>query len=159
MFQDRLEYRYLPTFVASARKVLETMAATSCYHQKPEPRENKLTQGDVTGIIEIKNEALNGRLIISFDKECITDLASKILGEKFEELSPEVIDTADEITNMISGCVRRDLSDAGHVFDVAVPEVVVGREVEMTGIRGIGLSLPFLTEAGSFTVEAEFDED
>jgi len=158
MFQDRLEYTYLPTFVASARKVLETMASTSCYHQKPTPRENKLSQGDVTGIIEIKNEALNGRLIISFDKACLIDLASKILGEEFDELSPEVIDTADEITNMISGCVRRDLSDAGQVFDVAVPRVIVGREVELEGIRGFGLSLPFLTEAGGFTVEAEFED-
>ena len=155
----RPEYIYLPSFVSSTRDVLETMAFTTCYHQKPTVRKDRLSWGDITGVIPIKSEKLSGTMIISFEEECIVSIASKMLGEDFNKISTEVIDAVDELTNMISGGVKRELNNSGHNFDLAIPSVVIGKSVELSQLSGVGLTLPFATDDGSFVVEAEFKEE
>jgi len=151
------EYQYLPSFVSSARDALQTMASTLCVHQTPKSREGSGSWGDLSGIIPIECDEFSGVVVLSFESDCAISLASRMLGEDFDEVSEEVIDAVNELTNIVSGGVKRDLNKAGYSFDLAVPRVCVGKGVEIPELAQGYITLPFKTDVGGFVVEAKFN--
>jgi chemotaxis protein CheX len=143
-------------FLESTVSVLKTMASINPIPGKPYIKNGTTATGDVSGIVGITGET-EGSICITFSKGCILQIISQMLGESQLEINDEVKDAVGELTNMISGDSRRRLAEMGHHFQGAIPTVISGCGHEVRHItKGPILSIPFRTNAGSFTVEVCF---
>ncbi len=148
-----LKTEFINPFLEATVSVIKTMTALEPTPGKPFIKKNSSSTGDISGIVGITGEA-EGSISITFQKNCILDIISKMLGEEQKEINDDVKDAVGELTNMISGDSRRRLQMIGHTFQGAIPSVVSGAGHEVRHIsKGPILSIPFTIKAGGFTVE------
>lgn len=143
-------------FLEATVSVLKTMASTDPIPGKPYIKKGTSAIGDVSGVVGITGDT-EGSLCITFTRECILFIISRMPGEDQKEINDEVKDAVGELTNMISGDSRRRLEEIGHHFLGTIPSVISGYGHEIKHItKGPILSIPFNTQAGPFTVEVCF---
>ena len=141
-------------FLKATSNVLETMTQTKPVSGQPVVKANTRTFGVVTGIIGMAGDHMTGNLLISFDEPSVLGSVSRMLMEQFTEVSQDVVDAVGEMTNMICGGAKRELSEAGYSFELASPMVVTGRDLELQQMaKSPILVIPFSTPEGSFVVE------
>lgn len=147
---------FINPFLESTISVVSTMASVQPLAGTPFIKKNASVKGDVSAIVGITGEA-EGSLCLTFTRDCILYIVSKMFGEQKTDIDEEVKDAVGELTNMISGASRRALEAIGHHFQGAIPSIVSGHNHEVTHVtKGPVLSIPFTTEAGGFTVEVCF---
>ena len=144
------------SFLEATVSVIKTMSSVDLAPGKPFIKKGSISTGDISGIVGMAGES-EGSLSLSFSKECILHIVSSMFGEPFSDITEEVKDAVGELTNMISGDSRRRLQEIGHTFHGAIPSVVSGPGHEVRHVtKGPILSIPFSTQAGSFSVEVCF---
>lgn len=142
-------------FIDSTMNVLSTMAQVKPVPGKPYLKQDNRSWGVVTGIIGLAGAEMVGNMMVSFEEKCILHIVSQMLMEKYTEVNDEVIDAVGEITNMITGGVKKGLLDHGLKFDLAIPVMIKGENVELTQLtKAPIIVVPFDTEQGKFVVEA-----
>ncbi len=154
-----MKAEYVNPFITAATNVLKTMAQTNPVPGKPELKKGKATWGCVTGVIGMAGPSVSGNMVLSFDKESILEIVSKMLMETFPEISDDVMDAVGEITNMITGGAKKEFSDMGLSFEMATPIMVKGQGVEIQQLANTPtLVIPFKTEKGTFVIEANLGD-
>jgi chemotaxis protein CheX len=117
-------------------------------------KQNDRLIGDVSGIISVVSDKFNGSVVISFPESTFLKVMSSMLGENFTELSPEIVDGAGEILNMIFGQAKIVLNEKGYGIKAAIPSVVTGKQLSVsTMTKGPVVVVPFQSGAGDFFVE------
>ena len=150
-----MNVEFINPFINSALNVLKTMAKTTPNVGKPAVKPGNRTWGVVTGIIGLAGETVSGNMVLSFDAPSILRIVSNMLGEEFKEVNNDVVDAVGELTNMISGGAKGELSEKGHKFDMATPIMVTGKDLEIKQLSDIPvITVPFTTDAGKFVIEA-----
>ncbi|WP_051173311.1 chemotaxis protein CheX [Thermodesulfobacterium hveragerdense] len=81
---------------------------------------------DVSVIVGLASDKLEGVLIVSYNKGIIFEFMKNILGEEVAELNKEAVDAAGELTNQISGVFRRELEKFGLKLEGSTPSIVTG---------------------------------
>lgn len=149
-----LKAEFINPFLEATVSVIKTMTALEPTPGKSFIKKISSSTGDISGIVGITGEA-EGSISITFQKNCILDIISKMLGEEQKEIHDDIKDAVGELTHMISGDSRRRLQMIGHTFQGAIPSVVSGAGHEVRHIsKGPILSIPFTIKAGEgFTVE------
>lgn len=123
-----MKAEYLNPFVHATRNVLETMAQTKLTGQKPHLKEGVSTYGDVTGIIGMASETVEGSMTISFPAACILQIVSRMLMEEPKTtIDNDIVDAVGEITNMICGGAKAEFGKLGMSFNLATPTMVTGK--------------------------------
>ncbi len=146
-------------FISATTNVIKTMANVKVEAGKPFLKEDNIARGDVTGIIGVTGDK-NGSISVTFDESSILKVVSNMFGEEMTEINAEVADAVGELTNMISGQARRQLEEAGKMYDAAIPSVITGKNHEITHITdGPQIAIPFTVENGNFTIEVCFEDD
>ncbi len=147
-----MDVKLINPFINATLNVLQTMAFIKCQSGKPYLKKDNVAQGDVSGIIGFTGEQ-NGTVSVTFDELCILKVVSNMFGEEMKELNDEVSDAVGEITNMISGQARKELEEMGRLFHGALPTVITGKnhKIEST-TKGPKIAIPFITDAGTFTI-------
>jgi chemotaxis protein CheX len=144
----------LVPFRDATMRVLESMASTKPTAGVPIVRKDAVTYGVVTGVIGMASDQLAGNLIVSFERDTILAIVSRMFGEQMPEINAEVADAVGEITNMICGAAKKEFSEQGICFNFATPMVVQGTNIELRLISSAQVcSLPFTTSEGNFVVE------
>ena len=142
-------------FLKATLNVLSTMAQTEATPAKPIVKTEPVSWGVVNGVIGMAGNKLHANFVVSFDKPSILAIVSRMMMEEYSDVTPEVVDAVGEITNMIVGSAKRDLEELDHHFEMAIPMMVVGTEVEIAQQSGsMTLQVPFVTPEGKFVVEA-----
>ena len=143
-------------FLNSAINVLKTMAHTEVFPQKPAIKNHSKAIGDITGIIGMASEKLSGSLVLSFSKPCILHILAKMFNEPVKDtIDDDVVDAVGEITNMICGGVKAELSKKNYTFNIATPTMIKGKGVEISYQNSAPtIVIPFKTEHGDFVIEA-----
>jgi len=151
-----MKAEYLNPFVHATRNVLETMAHTKLASQKPHLKEGVSTYGDVTGIIGMASESVEGSMTISFPAACILKIVSRMLMEEPKAtIDHDIVDAVGEITNMICGGAKAEFGKLGMSFNLATPTMVTGKGVEIHHHSDVPIIvLPFETDCGTFVLEA-----
>jgi chemotaxis protein CheX len=81
-----------------------------------------------------------------------------MFGEEMKEINNEISDAVGELTNMISGQARKELSEIGKVFQGAIPTVITGKSHKLESMtKGPKIAIPFKTEFGNFTIEVSME--
>lgn len=131
---------------------------TSMFGLKPAPAQHFIEQeciakGDVSGIVGLTQDRVEGALIVSFPKDTIFAILSKMYRKQFTEIDKSVKAGVGELTNIIFGVVKTNLNKNGFRFKMAIPNVIIGDQhtVAITN-PGTTLVVPFQTESGSFSV-------
>ncbi len=155
-----MKAEYLNPFLHATRNVLETMAQTKVANQKPYLKEGVATFGDVTGIIGMASEKLEGNMMISFPEACILQIVAKMLMEApKEKIDDEIVDAVGELTNMICGGAKASFGKLGLSFDLATPTMVTGKGVEIhQRTDSPTIVIPFKTDFGTFVLEANLSD-
>ena len=154
-----MKVEYINPFLNATKNVIETMANTPVTAEKPALKKGNMSWGVVTGIIGMASDKLKGHMVISFDAPCILGIVSGMLAEEFTEVNQDVVDAVGEITNMICGGAKKELSEMGYLFDLAIPLMIQGKDIEITQFtKGPVVTIPFTTARGKFVVEANLIE-
>ena len=151
-----MKAEYLNPFIHAAKNVLETMAQVKVTAKKPYLKEGDATFGDVTGIIGMASDIVEGNMMISFAGPCILQIVGKMLMEEPQEkINDEIVDAVGELTNMICGGAKAELAKRGLSFNLATPTMITGKGVEIHYRSDAPiLVIPFETDFGQFVLEA-----
>lgn len=149
-----MDEKIINPFMEGAIEVLSTMAFIKPIPGKPYIKADQDAKGDISGIIGLTGEDINGSLALSFSKSCILGIVANMLGEKYDSMTEEVQDAVGEITNMIAGVARKKLENFGFVIRAAIPTVVCGNGHLIKHIIGNpSIVIPFGSEYGDFFVD------
>ena len=140
-------------FLDSSVHVLKTMASVEATAGKPYLKKDRVATGDVSGIITFSGD-MTGSFALSFSSDCILKITSAILKEEKSQIDRLTMDTAGELTNMISGDARRRLQGRGFVIKAGIPSVMSGESHEISHVlEGPSIALPFTTAFGAFVAD------
>lgn len=93
--------------------------------------------GDVTGLIGVHG-AVSGFVAVNMAERVALNTVGGLLQDNFQTLCPQVLDGVGELTNIITGGVKKGLAGSAWAFShVTVPSVIVGRQYEITYLRGL----------------------
>lgn len=147
---------FINPFLTAVVQVLQTMANVQVTPGKPYINRKRTSACDITGLIGITGHA-PGAMSLSLDEGAILQIVNNMLYESYEELNDEIADAVGELTNMIAGTARGELSKQGMSFQASTPTVIRGRGHVISHISSAPiLAIPFTTEAGKLVVEVSF---
>lgn len=114
---------------------------------------------DVSGIISLTQDKLDGTLIVSFPKQTIFGILEKMYKKPFTEVNQSVKAGVGELTNIIYGVVKANLNKDGFSFKMALPNVVIGEQhTVLTCESGQTMVVPFKTNFGDFHIRISFNQ-
>lgn len=152
-----MNVEFINPFLSATLGVLKTMAFTEVTPGKPFLKKDKISRGDVSGVVGITGPP-NGSMSLTFSKACIVEIVSNMLGEAFQEVNDDIKDAVGELSNMISGTARNELGNKGYSFKTSIPTVVSGPGHEIRHMcKAPTIAIPFNTKAGPFVVEISFE--
>jgi len=109
--------------------------------------------GDVSGVIGLVQEELEGTLTLCMTFESVRDILPKIVGHAVPVTHEMTVDAVGEITNMIFGQIKTELNKRGHGLKLGIPSVVTGRGHFVSQFhRGKYMIIPFYLDGQLFQV-------
>ena len=156
----KLDVKFINPFLTSTAEIISMQTQSVVKAGMPYLKDAKLPfGGDISGVIGLLSDHFNGTVIISFPEATYCKILSKMLGETFTELTPEIQDGAAEMTNMIFGKAKILLNEQGYGLKMAIPTVISGKnhsiQSKSTGPR---VAIPYESEFGPFAVEISLNE-
>lgn len=130
-----------------------TMTGIKFYTGGHSFHESFVARADISGIVNISQENNEGSLILSLPKETAFSLLSKIFRRDITALDATTRSGVGELTNILFGVFKKELSEKGYTIRMALPSVIVGEghEVAMQ-IPNRTLVMPFHSTSGNLTL-------
>jgi len=93
--------------------------------------------GKITGMIGVHG-SVSGFITVNMAETVAMSAVGGLLQDRFERLTPQVIDGAGEMTNIISGGIKSGLAGSAWAFShVTVPSVIVGQNYQIAYVKGL----------------------
>ena len=150
---------FINPFISALINVMATMAQTELTPGKPQKKNDDKAGGDISGLIGMVGENIQGSLSISFEEALVIEIMEKMLGEKPDGINADVKDMVGELTNMICGGAKNELSQKGYEFGMATPMVVSGKNHTVNHqVDGKKMIMPFSHKSGNLYLEMCFNK-
>lgn len=152
---NKLDVNFINPFLEGTIEVLKIQAHTLAKAGAPSVKDPKSSfGGDISGVIGLVSESFTGSVVISFPAQTFLTIMSRMLGEEFTELTPDIQDGAAEMTNIIFGYAKRVLNEKGYGIKMAIPSVITGKDHSIqNNTKGPRIVIPFESDAGAFGIE------
>lgn len=121
-----MNVKFINPFLDSFLNVIETMASLKLTPSHPQVKLDETAMGDVSGLVGLVGDKAKGSLSITFEKKLALTIMQNMLGEAPTSINDDVCDMVGEITNMVAGGARKQLSEQGFEFNMATPVVASG---------------------------------
>jgi len=146
---------FIDPFLVSTLNVLKLQASTVAVSGTPFRKEHgDKFLGDISGVIGLVTDDFTGSVVISFPEKTFLTVMSRMLGEEFTSMTPDIQDGAGELTNIIFGSSKVVLNQKGFNIQTALPSVIVGEgHAILSPNRGLRVAIPFSSDAGDFFIE------
>lgn len=155
----QLNMDFITPFLIATRKTFETQIQTQAKPIRPFLKTESVPGIDIAGVLTLVSEGASGSFVLCFSQEVFLKVYGRMVGEKFEKITPEIEDAASEIVNIIYGLTKMDLNTKGYSFPKAFPTVLTGEKISIRQSgAGPTVIMPFETDLGNFHIEIEFDE-
>ncbi len=155
--ESKMDANLVNPYVEATLHILETTASMTARALKPYRKKNSSPTGEITSMMKMSGD-FNGTIAVSFTKECILSIVSKMFGEDMTELDDDIKDAAGEIANMISGQVSTKMTELEKSLKVELDKVLMGSDrVEHLPDRPV-IAMPYKTDSGKFTIEVCFEK-
>lgn len=104
--------------------------------------------GSVTGLIGVHG-GVSGFITVNMAEEVARAAVGGLLQDRCEKLNREVIDGVGELTNIISGGIKKGLYGSPWLFShITVPSVIIGQNYQIAYVKGLQfLSVAFEHQA------------
>jgi chemotaxis protein CheX len=138
------------------RGVSETISSMAGV--KPQPGQYRIEgeseiQGDISGLITVSQDEMEGTLIVSFSHDAIFFILEKVFKRSFDSVDKSVKEAVAEFTNMIYGVIKARMNQEGYRLRMALPTVVMGVKHVVTPLRvDRTMVVPFTIEGKAFEV-------
>jgi len=119
---------FINPFIHSVFNAMETMMGITPTRHKPYLKEKNITEGDVTGLVGFASKNLSGSVALSFPKDTAFDIYETMIGTPVDEINNEVQDIVGELTNIVVGGAKNELSTLGLTYNISIPMVVAGNK-------------------------------
>lgn len=94
-------------------------------------------QGRITGMIGVHGK-VSGFVTVNMAERFAISAVEGLLDEKFGDLTSQVVDGAGEITNMVVGGIKANISTSHWAFgQITVPSVIVGEGYQIAYAKGL----------------------
>lgn len=118
-----------------------------------------ISRGDLSGIVGMVQERLEGNLVVCFPKDCILHILQTAYGSGLTAINSSVRQGVAEIANVIYGQVKLRLNQRGYAFKMAIPNVIVGDGHEVEQVHeSLSMILEFGFEQNKFEVVISLQE-
>jgi chemotaxis protein CheX len=118
----------LPSFIASAREVFETMVFMPATPGEPATKTKGRPTGHISGTISLSGDEISGNLSLLFSLSLATRIFRKMMS--MDDNAPvhqqEINDVVGELANMVAGGAKSRLQEKHVHFKIGLPTVVVG---------------------------------
>jgi chemotaxis protein CheX len=150
---------FINPFIAALIKVMQTMAQIELLPGKPKKKSDNTAGGQVSGLIGMVGDKVQGSMSISFDEGLVLEIMHKMLGDKPDSIDSDVQDMVGEITNMICGGAKNELGQKGFDFGMATPIVVSWKNHTINHqVDGKKMVMPFSHASGNLYLEMSFNK-
>ena len=154
-----MDVKLVNPFIEGALHILDTTAFVKVIPDTPYLKTNSLTQGDITGLLEITGD-LTGTAAISFSKKSILGIVSAMFGEEMTELNDEISDAVGEISNMVAGHVTTKIAELNKKIKVKFVQIIMGQGEPLAHSASGShvVAIPFRTTKGKVLLEVCYDD-
>ncbi len=149
-----MEVKYINPFMTSVMNTMEMMLGINPERQAPYLKKDKLTKGDITGLIGFAEKNVTGSVALSFTREAALWIYELMTGDAKDKLSREVQDSIGELTNIVAGGAKTALAEDGLSFHISIPSVIVGKDHLISHKLDIPVvAIPFKLNEHTFLME------
>ena len=112
-----------------------------------------VTEGEVTGSVNLIQDQIEGVMLVSFPSETILPILSVLFQKPHESIDKSVVAAVGELTNSAFGVMKTNLNRTGFQLRMSIPNVIVGKHRTIArGTNAVTLLVPFSTKYGPFFV-------
>ncbi len=148
---------YINPFITSLINTFETMLACTLTRGQPYLKSNDTQLHDVSGIIGLSGQA-QGTVVLSLDREVAMRATSTMLMCETTELNGDVVDAVGELTNMVAGAAKAQLTE--YKLSISLPGVIKGAGHEVCFPSDVTpICVPFTCEWGALKIEVGLTEN
>lgn len=148
---------YINPFITSLINTFETMLSCTLTRGQLYLKAPDTKLHDVSGIIGLSGQA-QGTVVLSLDREVAMRATSTLLMCETTELNSDVVDAVGELTNMVAGSAKAQLTE--YKLSISLPGVIKGAGHEVCFPSDVTpICVPFTCEWGELKIEVGLAED
>ena len=154
--KNSLDVKFINPFLVSTLRVFELQCAVKAKLGKVRIKtaQDKKFMGEVSGIISLQEESFHGILSLSLSLEVFKHLAKSMLSEDVASVSEDNHDIAAELSNMVLGGAKKELSTLGYNLKPTLPSSVFGTKRSNMNLEAeSAIIVPFESTVGNFWIE------
>ncbi|MCB9026439.1 MAG: chemotaxis protein CheX [Bdellovibrionaceae bacterium] len=115
---------------------------------------------DIGSFIHLDSLSFKGKISLFFHGETYLNIYNKMLNTHLNEINEDIHDGACELLSIIYGFAKTELNYLGHKLDLAIPNIIHGKEIKVPSCKDSQcLLLPFNSEAGDFYLELSYAKE
>lgn len=147
---------YINPFITSLINTFETMLSCPLTRGQLYLKDDNTKLHDVSGIIGLSGQA-QGTVVLSLEKSVALQATATLLMCETLELNSEVVDAVGELTNMVAGGAKAQLTD--YQLSISLPGVIKGAGHEVCFPSDVTpICVPFTCPWGALKIEVGLAE-
>lgn len=146
-----MKVEWINPFLSATVDTFSRMAKLKVTAGKPYLFTDQQNNKDISGVIGLSG-TLKGAVVIGMPESVALAMVHRLIGAKYDKLTPEVSDGVGELANIIAGYAKKDIS--GEELQIALPTVVFGPRHTVSMPSDVPVVvIPFESELGPFVIE------
>lgn len=146
-----MDAKNLNPIIAATDSVFESMLSLKPEKGNVTLQEELITDKEANVIIGMTGD-IKGSIVYSFSEEMALKVVETMSGMKMDKLDKFVTSAMGELGNIISGKATVGLSEQELNCDIVPPQIVTGKEINISSEAESILMVNFNTELGDFDV-------
>jgi len=147
-----VKVEFVNPFIEAACEVLESELGGEAQRGEVRLQKSAITTDEVTALVGVTG-TVSGLVLYSMSLATAVALASRMMGQEFQELDALAQSGIGELGNVITGRAGVLLSEAGYPSNITPPALVVGRGTMVTTLDLNRLVFTLQTEVGDLEVQ------
>jgi chemotaxis protein CheX len=152
-----MNVKFLNPFVGSAHETLSLELHETIGRGDLRLENGSYQTDDLTVIISLIG-AVDGTVFFSMSKETARQVASILMGEKFDSLDKLAQSGIAELANVITGRASMKLAEAGYESNISTPSLIMGKGATISTLDYPRLVVPLTTSAGPLVIHMALRE-
>ena len=147
-----MKVEFVNPFIEAACEVLESELGGEAQRGEVRLQKSAITTDEVTALVGVTG-TVSGLVLYSMSLATAVALASRMMGQEFQELDALAQSGIGELGNVITGRAGVLLSEAGYPSNITPPALIVGRGTMVTTLDLNRLVFTLQTEVGDLEVQ------
>jgi chemotaxis protein CheX len=143
---------FVNPFIQAASEVLETELGGQTERGELRLHKSSCTTHEVTALVGVSGQ-ISGLVLYAMSQEMALSIASRMMGEEFQEFDAIAKSGIGELGNVITGRAGVLLCQAGYSSNIDPPALLMGKGTMITTRQLHRLVLPLRTDVGELEIQ------